>query len=145
MLKRLHTYIPGSFTEQEETIESLPPLEPMDLVIIDSITGIYRGETGDEAQTFQTNKELNRHLGYITEMARKTGASFILTGQVRSVLDTSQVEPVATRLLNYWSTVILRLEKTPGQGSRQVTLEKPRVRPNTLRLTITEKGMEEPH
>ncbi|MBN2336857.1 AAA family ATPase [Candidatus Bathyarchaeota archaeon] len=143
LLKRLHLHTPLRFSEQEETIEQLPMLDAMDLVVLDSVTGLYRGETGDEAKAYRANKELNRQLGYISEMALKTGAAFLLTGQVRSVLDTSQVEPVAPRLLSYWSSAILKLEKTSEQGKRQATLEKPAVQPNTVNIWITEAGASE--
>jgi len=143
LLKRLHLHIPKSFREQEETLESLPHLGPLDLVVLDSVTGLYRGETGDEEQTYRVNKELNRHLGYITEMARARGATFILTGQVRSILDTQQVEPVAPRLLSYWSSLVLKLEKAPRPGVRQATLEKPAERHGVIYLALDESGVTE--
>ena len=43
LLKRLHLHVPKSFLEQEETLECLPHLDPRDLVILDSVTGLYRG------------------------------------------------------------------------------------------------------
>ena len=141
LLRRLHLHIPKSFREQEETLESLPPLDPLDLVVLDSVTGLYRGETGDEEQTYRLNKELNRQLGYITEMARARGATFILTGQVRSILDTQQVEPVAPRLLGYWGSLVLKLERAPRPGVRQATLEKPRG--GTVYLALGETGLTE--
>ena len=138
LLRRLHLHTPLSFREQETTLEQMPALEPMDLVVLDSVTGLYRGETVDEERTYRANKELNRQLGYISEMAVRSGAAFLLTGQVRSVMDTSQIEPVAPRLLNYWSSTILKLEKTPEQGKRQATLEKPITSPNAINSTLVD-------
>jgi len=140
LLRRLHLHTPLSFREQEETLEQLPALDPRDLVVLDSVTGLYRVETVDEERTYRANKELNRQLGYISEMAGRSGAAFLLTGQVRSVLETSQVEPVAPRLLSYWSSIILKLEKTPWEGMRQATLEKPISSPNAINIWITETG-----
>ncbi|RLE84185.1 MAG: hypothetical protein DRJ67_10970 [Thermoprotei archaeon] len=140
LLRRLHLHTPLSFREQEETLEQLPALDPRDLVVLDSVTGLYRVETVDEERTYRANKELNRQLGYISEMAGRSGAAFLLTGQVRSVLETSQVEPVALRLLSYWSSIILKLEKTPWEGMRQATLEKPISSPNAINIWITETG-----
>jgi len=140
LLRRLHLHTPLSFGEQETTLEHIPELDPMDFVVLDSVTGLYRGETVDEERTYRVNKELNRQLGYISEMAVRSGAAFLLTGQVRSVMDTSQIEPVAPRLLSYWSSTILKLEKTPEQGKRQATLEKPITIPNAINIWITEKG-----
>ena len=140
LLRRLHLHTPLSFGEQETTLEQIPELDPMDFVVLDSVTGLYRGETVDEERTYRVNKELNRQLGYISEMAVRSGAAFLLTGQVRSVMDTSQIEPVAPRLLSYWSSTILKLEKTPEQGKRQATLEKPITSPNAINIWITETG-----
>jgi len=140
LLRRLHLHTPLSFREQEATLEQIPALDPMDLVVLDSVTGLYRSETVDKEMTYRVNKELNRQLGYISEMAVRSGAAFLLTGQVRSVMDTSQIEPVAPRLLSYWSSPVLKLEKAPEPGKRQATLEKPITSPNTINLWITETG-----
>ena len=143
LLRNIKTYTPSDFGEQEQIIENLPNLEPDDLVILDSVTGLYRVETGDEDQTYRTNKELNRQLGYITEITRRKGVAMILTGQVRSVLDTNQVEPVAPRLLSYWSSVILKLEKMAATGLRQITLEKPERTSGAIVLRFGEHGFTE--
>jgi len=141
LLRRLHLHTPLSFREQEATLEQMPELDPMDFVVLDSVTGLYRGETVDEEMTYRVNKELNRQLGYISEMAGRSGAAFLLTGQVRSVMESSQIEPVAPRLLSYWSSTVLKLEKTPEQGRRQATLEKPITSPNAINIWITETGV----
>jgi DNA repair protein RadB len=143
LLRRLNLYTPGSFNNQSEAIEQLPDLSYDDIVIIDSITGLYRGETEDMERTFEVNKELNRQLGYITEIAKTTGAAMLLTGQVRSILDTSQVEPVAQRLLRYWSSTIIKLEKTAVTSNRQATMEKPQGIRSPIILTINSSGMVE--
>ena len=143
VLRRLNLYTPDSFSNQSEAIEQLPALNQGDIVIIDSITGLYRGETEDIELTFKANKELNRQLGYITEIAKTTGATMLLTGQVRSILDTSQVEPVAQRILRYWSQTILKLEKTAVSSNRQVTMEKPLGIRVPIILTLNSSGIVE--
>ena len=143
VLRRLNLYTPDSFDDQSDALEQLPALNSGDIVIIDSITGLYRGETEDTERTFEANKELNRQLGYITEIAKTTGAAILLTGQVRSILDTSQIEPVAQRLLRYWSTTIIKLEKTAISSNRQATMEKPKGIRSPIILTINSSGMVE--
>jgi hypothetical protein len=76
-------------------------------------------------------------------MALKKDITFILTGQVRNVLDTFNIEPVAPRLLYYWSNTILKLEKTLKPNQRQITIEKPDRSPNTLYFSLSDKGAEE--
>ena len=143
LLPRIRLFTPESFSMQSDAFEQLPELSAGDLLVVDSITGLYRGETEDTEATFRANKELNRQLGYLTEIAKTTGSTMLLTGQVRSIMDTQQVEPVAQRLLRYWSETILRLEKTPQQGNRQAILEKPEEPKAPIMLTINESGITE--
>jgi RecA/RadA recombinase len=143
LLPRILLFTPESFSMQSDAFEQLPELSAGDLLVIDSLTGLYRGETEDAEKTFRVNKELNRQLGYLTEIAKTTGSTMLLTGQVRSILDTHQVEPVAQRLLRYWSETILRLEKTPHPGNRQAILEKPEESRAPIILTINDSGITE--
>jgi DNA repair protein RadB len=144
-LRRLVYTRPTTFEEQAEALDHLPEqLQTGDLACIDSVTGLYRVETGDSQKTFAENKELNRQLGHLKEVALVTGAAVILTGQVRSILDSPvpAVEPVAQRLLRYWSDKVIRLENTATQGVKQATVEKPRGMRGAVRFRITEKGLE---
>ena len=143
LLPRIKLFTPESYLMQSDAFESLPELVEGDLLIVDSITGLYRGETEDAEKTFRVNKELNRQLGYLTEIAKTTEATVLLTGQVRSIMDTRQVEPVAQRLLRYWSETILRLEKTAQPGNRQAILEKPEESKSPIILTINASGITE--
>ena len=143
LLTRLQLFTPESYTRQGEALEHLPEIRPGDLLIIDSLTGLYRGETEDAEKTFKVNKELNRQLGYLSEIAKTKGSTILLTGQVRSILDTRQVEPVAQRLLRYWSDTIIKLEKTANPRNRQVILEKPNETRTPIILTINQTGITE--
>jgi DNA repair protein RadB len=118
------------------------------MVCVDSVTGLYRIETGNSQKTFSENKELNRQLGSIKETATTMSVSFLLTGQVRSVIDSPvpDVEPVAHRLLRYWSDTVIRLENTATQGVKQATVEKPESLRGATRFAITQTGIgEEPN
>jgi hypothetical protein len=53
------------------------------------------------------------------------------------------VEPVAQRLLGYWSDTILKLETTSIQGVRQAILEKPGEERRSCRFKLGETGIEE--
>ena len=143
LLPRLQLFTPENYRNQGKALEQLPELVEGDLLVVDSITGLYRGETEDSEKTFQVNKELNRQLGYLTEIAKTTGSTTLLTGQVRSILDTNEIEPVAQRLLRYWSETILRLEKTMDPADRHAILEKPVESKTHTVLTINQTGITE--
>jgi DNA repair protein RadB len=147
VLERLLIWSLNHFYEQTEIIEDLPTLLESRAapVVIDSITGLYRLEVGDSRKTFAANKTLNRQLAFLSETAKTTGAAVLLIGQVRSVLgsDPPQIKPVAQRLLQYWSDLILKLEITPTTGMRQALLEKPGETPKACRYNISDKGLVE--
>ncbi len=143
-LRRLNYARPTTFEEQAEVFDYLPEqLQPGDLVVIDSVTGLYRVETGDTQTTFAENKELNRQLGLIKETALTRGVAVVATGQVRSVIDSPvpAVEPVAQRLLRFWSDVVVKLENTTTQGVKQATVEKPKIMRGAARFAINQSGI----
>jgi DNA repair protein RadB len=145
LLERLLVWRPGSFSEQTEVIEGLLELQGNVPVVVDSVTGPYRLEAGDAQMTFSANKELNRQLGFLSETAKTRDAAVLVTGQVHGVMsvEPSQVEPVAKRLLNYWSDAVLRLEMTSIQAVRQAVVEKPGGRTGACRFMLAETGLKE--
>jgi DNA repair protein RadB len=147
VLERLLIWRSLNFHEQGRTIESLPDLLPNGNipVVVDSITGPYRLEAGSATRTFRANKELNRQLGFLSETAKTRDSAILVTGQVHSILDRDppEVEPVAQRLLGYWSDTILKLETTSIQGVRQAILEKPGEERRSCRFKLGEAGIEE--
>lgn len=148
LLERLLIWRPQSFTEQADVIEGLLELLPQGRVpvVVDSITGPYRLEAGQAERTFSANKQLNRQLGFLAETAKAKGAAVLVVGQVHSVLgfEASRVEPVAQRLLRYWSDTVLKLETTSMRGLRQALLEKPKRIPSACRFRLGATGLEGP-
>jgi DNA repair protein RadB len=146
LLGRLLVWTPSGFSEQTGVIERLQGLIHGSVpIVVDSITGPYRLEAGDARKTFSANKELNRQLGFLSETAKANGAAILVVGQVHGVIgaEAPQVEPVAKRLLNYWSDTILRLETTSVRSVRQALLEKPVDLAGACRFMLTEAGIEE--
>lgn len=147
ILKRLLIWKPHSFKEQTHLLEGLLDLLSQEntSVVVDSITGSYRLEAGNAKRTFTVNKELNRQLGFLAETAKVKEAAVLMVGQVHSILSshTPQVEPVAQRLLRYWSDTVLRLETTSTKGTRQAVLEKPADPHRACRFSLGDAGLEE--
>ena len=145
LLERLFVLMPSIFSEQTLVIEGMQWLLTREAtpVVVDSITGLYRLEAVDAERTFAANMELNRQLGFLSETAKTRGAAVLLMGQVHSVpgSETPQVEPVAQRLLRYWSDTVLRLEMTPTSGVRQAALEKPDEARRACRFSLSDAGV----
>ena len=125
---RIILFRPENFEEQDlilENFENLMTNAPT-LLIVDSITGLYRTGRIKPEEYFGRDRELNRQIARLHSLAARFGLWILLTGQVHSSPSGGQwlVEPVATRTLKHWADVILRLTQTPRSGVRDCLLEK---------------------
>lgn len=136
---------PSSFGEQGTVIDSLERYltEKFGLVTVDTITSLYRSELGTAKESFALNRELNRQVASLAQMAKTRGISVLLTSQVRSVLesDVAEVAPIGTRVLEFWSDFVLSLKLTAQRNVVLACVEKPARRGLRFRLLIAEDGI----
>jgi len=139
---------PSSFQEQALAIDRLDEyLTPkVGLVVIDTVTSLYRAEIGEEKEaTFALNRELGRQLACLAQVAKTRKVAVLVTSQVRSVFmsDFVEIEPVATRVLRFWSDTVLNLKPTSQGNTLKAVLEKhSRCRcPVNCYLSIEETGV----
>jgi len=119
---------PISFLEQKKTFEKLKDTlkGKIGLVIVDSIAMLYRLEMGKDDDVYDTNRELGRQIGYLTEIARKRKIPVLITNQVYSDFeDKEKVNLVGGDLLKYGSKCLLELQVTPS-GNRLCIVKKHR-------------------
>jgi len=142
---------PRSFIEQGILFENLERYlsHSTALIVVDTITSLYRLGLRNSEETFALNRELNRQLAVLTEVAKKNAVALLLTSQVHSVIDEwpfGKIEPVATRVLNFWSQNVLRLSLSEKHPVREATLEKKSGNKYTGRrcpYILTEEGISE--
>jgi RecA/RadA recombinase len=73
------------------------------------------------------NRELNLQLAYLADIAVTYRLMVILTSQVRSSPGgngVDRIEPVATRVLKYWSKNIVRVLTSQRSQVRELMVEK---------------------
>jgi len=142
---------PKSFHDLTGLLQNLDSyINPkMALIVVDTITSLYRAELGEE-NVFHMNRELNLQLGYLAEIARTYELTVILTSQVRSLPQKGNipgmVEPVATRVLKYWSENIMRIVSSQGSQARELVVEKaskPNAARHRLQTRLTKEGFVE--
>jgi len=138
---------PTTFQEQAFTIDHLDEYltRKVGLIVVDTITSLYRAELGGPRETFALNRELNRQVASLAQIAKTHKVATLLTSQVRSVFAEEQVslEPVATRVLKFWSDIVLVLKHTGQTRVIRVVLEKhpSRKRPAGCYLSIEKTGI----
>lgn len=119
---------PTTFAEQKKTFEKLKKLitDEIGLIIVDSISMLYRLELKRDEDIYDINKDLAGQVGYLTEIARKKNIPILLTNQVYANFDDrSKVNIVGGDVLKYGSKCLIELQITP-HGKRRAILRKHR-------------------
>ncbi|RJS79319.1 hypothetical protein CW708_02420 [Candidatus Bathyarchaeota archaeon] len=128
LTQQIYLMKPADFKEQASIIDQLANYitRKFGLIIFDTITSLYRVEISENPKkTFDLNRELNRQLAFLAQTAKIKKVAILITSQVRSILDeTYEVEPVATRVLKFWSDVILAVKPTENPTIVKIFLEK---------------------
>ena len=145
ILEKLVIARPESFEQQGELIDRLEQFARAGLrmVVIDTITGLYRRELAGGAAAFALNRELTRQVATLAQVVHEHELAAVMTSQVRARPEAEEVEPVANRVLKFWADVVLRLKLTGQPGLRIAELEKgPRpVGPPARFFRIAEEGI----
>jgi DNA repair protein RadB len=119
---------PTTFQEQSRAIDQLEKVitNKFGLIVVDTATSLYRVELDDTEETYAANRELNRQLAVLTQIVKTHGVAALVISQVRSVPfgETAEMKPVATRVLNYWSEVVLDMKQTGQTRVIKVLREK---------------------
>lgn len=141
---------PKEFNEQTAIIDQLTDYldKSFGLVVIDTLTSLYRTEISEYPQkTFELNREINRQMASLAQIAKTERIVVLTTSQVRSVFTGAlmETEPVATRVLKFWSDLIIAIKPTQKQQIVKVILEETsqEVKPLTVHLKIGETGIHE--
>jgi RecA/RadA recombinase len=139
---------PTNFREQTIVIDRMADYVAKNfrLVVIDTITSLYSAEVAESPnKTFELNRELNRQMAYLAQIAKIRKIAIVITSQVRSAFNEARVavEPVATRILRFWSDIIIAMKPTENSSIIKAVLEKnpKKSQPIICHLKIEENGL----
>ncbi|MEM3090186.1 MAG: AAA family ATPase [Candidatus Bathyarchaeia archaeon] len=139
---------PNSFKEQALIIDQLANYitKGFGLVVVDTLTFLYRVEVAENPDnTFNLNRELNRQMALLAQIAKTQKVAVLVISQVRSIFDETfvDVEPVATRVLKFWANTIVAMKPTENPKVVKVTIEKKEkmTKPFSCYAEISEKGL----
>jgi RecA/RadA recombinase len=139
---------PNSFREQTIVIDRLLEYvtKNFGLVVFDTITSLYRLKIAESPnKAFDLNREINRQMGFLAQVARTQKIAIITTSQVRTAFkeDYVSVEPVGTRVLKFWADTIIALKPTENAQIIKAVIEKTPTRTASTEcyLKIDRKGI----
>ncbi len=137
--------IPKTFNEQASLIEDFDLYKQKDtkLLVVDTLTKLYRLSLEDKKTNYSVHRELNRQAGFLKGIAYHFDISVLVLNQVRgSFEDKAGFEPVAKNILDYWSNfeIKMRIGKTSGERilERMRPLDKERL---IQKLYLTNEGL----
>jgi len=121
-------FFPETFSEQRKIVESLEnyATSKVGMVIVDSISSLYRAAFSGAGSVFNLNRDLGRQMAYLGELASTHNIACVITSQVHSRLTpiAADIEPVARRTVFHFPRVILRIKNTPKTGVKEFVLER---------------------
>jgi len=136
---------PSSFQEQIEIIDNLEKFvnKRFGLIVFDTITSLYRPKLASKEEAFNLNRELNRQVAALLQIARTIPLSVLLLSQVRSTMQEADVAPVATRILKFWSNCVVKLSRAGRRNAIRAFIEKcgGKKRRVSFLLSIEETGI----
>ncbi len=146
VLDRIIFLNPVTFIEQNDIFEKVKSManEQIGMIVVDSISMLYRLELGKSEEVYEVNSALGRQIAYLVEIARRKKIPVLITNQVYADFDhRDEVKMVGGDLLKYGSKCLLELKR--GEEHREIILRKHRSLPEGKRVKfkIIEKGVEQ--
>jgi len=119
---------PLTFEEQRDVFSKLNNLvtDEISLIVVDTISMLYRLEMGRSEDIYSINRELGRQLSNLTEITRRRKIPIIITNQVYANFEEkNKVNMVGGDIMKYGSKCLIELQKT-NEGQRSANLRKHR-------------------
>ncbi len=141
---RIQVLIPNDFGEQAAIFDDLELFakEGTKLVVVDTLTRLYRAVLDDRDANYANHRELNRQAGILKGLAGQKDMAVLVLNQVRSrVNGIVDIEPVAKNILDYWADYVLRVSLGRTTGERILIRARPEGDPSKCVLYMTERGL----
>ena len=136
---------PTNFEEQKDVFEKLKDRinDKIGLIVVDTVSMLYRLEMGKNEDVYEVNKELGQQLGFLNEIARKKNIPILITNQVYADFENEgKVKIVGGDLLRYGSKCMIELQNG-ASGHRNFVLRKHRsISPKEVVFKIVNDGIE---
>ena len=132
------------FDEQAEAVRDTEAFtDQAALIVLDSATGFYRLERGDDDAAGDALRAVTRQVTHLLSLARKHDLAVVITNQVFTDPDADRTRALGGNTLEHWTGTVVRIDRFRG-GNRRATLEKHRAKAagETAQFRITESGIE---
>ncbi len=144
-LKDVYIYDVYDFKMQSVAVREVAKLcekESVVLVIVDSLTSLYRSELEDEEKQLKAKRELISQLTILLGLARKLDLAVVFTNQMFTDVRDGVDKPLGGPSVDHLSKVILSLEKSNGRRIARLIKHRSREEGAFCTFKITDRGIE---
>ncbi len=145
-LKNMLFFKPTRFEEQKKVFEKLRDLinDKIGLIVVDTISMLYRIEMGKTDDIYETNRELGVQISFLSEISRKHTIPVLITNQVYADFEQKdKVNMVGGDILKNASKCLIELQKF-HKGVRKAIIRKHRsIGEKEVAFEIIQEGIKE--
>ena len=116
--------------------------ENVKLIIVDSITSLYRSELEDERKQVKMKRELTSQLTYLLGLARKHEIAVLITNQMFTDVKTGENKPLGGPSIEHLSKTIIGIEKSNTERIVKLFKHRSIAEGESCKFRITDKGIE---
>ncbi|MBI4918546.1 DNA repair and recombination protein RadB [archaeon] len=115
---------PTNIEEQQKIFEEIKKVENFDLIVIDTLTSLYRLKRVKHSVK-DANDLLADQIGSLSELTRKRNIPVLITNQVYTDFESSQIKMIGGDIIAYASKCIIELQNY-HRSRRKAVLRKHR-------------------
>ncbi len=141
----VNVIVPKNFADQGSIIDDLELYTRgrAGLVVVDTMTKLYRASLDDKETTYAAHRELNRQAGVLKGLARHRKMAVLVLNQVRGAIEKEEeFEPVARNIMEYWQDYSFKILIGRTRGERILTRVVPPEESAQCNLYLTNSGFE---
>ncbi len=116
--------------------------ESIVLIVVDSLTSLYRSELEDEEKQIRAKRELISQLTILLGTARKHDVAVVFTNQMFTDVKSGVDRPLGGPSVDHLSKTIISLEKIDGKRIARLVKHRSREEGVFCEFKITDRGLE---
>jgi DNA repair protein RadA len=129
-----------------DKVEEICGRRPVRLVVVDSVSALFRTEFCGRGTLAERQQKLGRHIARLHEIAERRNAVVLVTNQVQArpdVMFGDPTRPVGGHVLGHAVTVRVYLKKGKDEARIARLIDHPCLPPGSATIKITEEGVRE--
>jgi len=120
--------------------------ENVKLIVVDSLTSLFRAEYVGRGTLAERQQKLNRHMHDLLRLGRRLNAAIIVTNQVMAKPDTffrDPTKPIGGNIVGHTATFRIYLRKSKGELRIARLIDSPYLPDGEATIKVTENGIED--